>query len=267
MLTLMNPAQGPYYLAGGGGGASTIMEAGANASYNALVATIQHRASRTFTFLANYTWSHCIDLLDNPGAFNTVEVENPNNIHMDYAACGFDRRGIFNSSIVAESHFGLTGWRAYAINDWELAPIIRWTSGAPFTVTSGQDNSETALGNDRPNWSGLNPYLYTKPLSSTTLNPSWFDVSQFTENAQGTYGNLRRNTFVGPKYFNIDAALSRTFPLHEQLGMTLRLEAFNALNHPNFGNPSTSLNSPGSFGRITSSQAARVFQGAVKFNF
>lgn len=267
MLTLMNPSQGPYYLAGGGGGASTIMIAGGNASYNALVATIQHRASRTFTFLANYTWSHCIDLLDNPGAFNTVEVENPNNVHMDYAACGFDRRGIFNSSIVAESHFGLSGWESAVVNNWELAPIIRWTSGAPFTVTSGVDNSETAIGNDRPNWNGLPAYLNTKPLSSSTANPAWFNSSEFTENAQGTYGNLGRNTFVGPKYFNIDTALSRNFPLHEQLAMTLRLEAFNTLNHPNFSNPSVNLNSPGSFGRITGSQAARVFQGAIKFNF
>ena len=266
MLTLMNPSQGPSYLAGGGGGASTIMVAGANAGYNALVATIQHRASRTFTFLANYTWSHCIDLLDNPGAFNTVAVENPNDIHRDYAACGFDRRGIFNSAIVAESHFGVRGWRSALINNWELAPIIRWTSGARFSVTSGQDNSETALGTDRPNWNGLPPYLNTHPLSSSTLNPSWFDVTKFSENAQGTYGNLARNAFVGPKYFNIDTALSRSFPLHEQLAMTLRLEAFNVLNHPNFNNPSVNLNS-GSFGRITGAQAARIFQGAIKVNF
>jgi hypothetical protein len=79
-------------------------------------------------------------------------------------------------------------------------------------------------------------------------------------------GNLARNAFVGPKFFNIDTALSRSFPLHEQLAMTLRLEAFNMLNHPNFNNPSVNLNS-GSFGRITGAQAARVFQGAIKVNF
>ena len=49
--------------------------------------------------------------------------------------------------------------------------------------------------------------------------------------------------------------------------MNLRLEAFNVLNHPNFNNPGASLNSPSSFGRITGSSAARVFQGAVKFTF
>lgn len=267
-LTLMNPSQGPYYLAGGGGGASTLMVAGSNASYNALVATIQHRASQSFTFLANYTWSHCFDLLDNPGAFNTVAVQNPNNIHGDYAACGFDRRGIFNSSIVASSHFSsLGGWKAWLVNDWQLAPIIRWTSGAPFTVTTGLDNSLTALGTDRPNYTGGNIYLHTKPVSNTNLNPNSLDVTQFTPNPLGTYGNSPRNGFVGPKFFNIDAAFSRSFPVHDRLALQLRLEAFNALNHPNFGNPSASVNSPTSFGKISSAQAPRIFQAAAKFTF
>jgi hypothetical protein len=266
-LTLQNPAQGPYYLAGGGGGASTLMVAGGNSSYNALVASIQHRASRDFTFLANYTWSHCFDLLDNPGAFNTVAVENPNNVHKDYAACGFDRRAIFNTAIVATSHFGLSGWRAWTVNDWELAPIFRATSGAPYSVTSGVDNSLTAIGNDRPNWNGLNPYIHARPLSLTTANPVTLNIADFTQNAQGAYGNLARNAFVGPKTVNLDAALSRGFPLHERLIMNLRLESFNVLNHPNFSNPAASLNSPGSFGKITGSTAARVFQAAAKFTF
>ncbi|HWB33363.1 MAG TPA: carboxypeptidase regulatory-like domain-containing protein [Acidobacteriaceae bacterium] len=267
MLTLLNPSQGPYYLAGGGGGASTLMVAGSNASYNALVATIQHRASQYFTFLANYTWSHCFDLLDNPGAFNTVAVQNPNNIHADYGPCGFDRRGIFNSSIVASTHFGVSGWRALAVNNWQIAPIIRATTGAPFNVTTGLDNSLTALGTDRPNYNGGNIYLHTHPVSNTNLNPNSLDVTKFTANPLGTYGNSPRNGFVGPKYFNIDAALSRSFPLYEQLALQLRLEAFNVLNHPNFGNPSASVNSPTSFGRVGSAQAPRIFQGAVKFTF
>ena len=157
LLTLTNPAQGPYYLGGGGGGASTEMVAGGTASYDGMIANIQHRASNNFTFLANYTWSHCFDLIDNPGAFNTVAVQNPYNLKADRAACGFDRRAIFNAAIVATSNFPLSGWKALTLNNWELAPIIRATSGAPFTVTSGQDNSLTALGNDRPNYPRQTP--------------------------------------------------------------------------------------------------------------
>jgi hypothetical protein len=85
--------------------------------------------------------------------------------------------------------------------------------------------------------------------------------------ANGTYGNSPRNGFVGPKFFNIDSSLSRSFPLYEQLALTLRLEAFNALNHPNFGNPAANVFSPTTFGRITSAQAPRIFQVAGKITF
>ena len=269
LLTLQNPTQGPFYLGGGGGGASTLMVAGGNARYDGMVANIQHRASKSFTFLANYTWSHCYDLLDNPGAFNTVAVQNPFNVKGDYAACGFDRRGIFNSAIVAASHFGLSGWKAFVVNNWEIAPIIRATTGAPFTVTSGQDFSLQALGTDRPNFIGGNIYLHTHPNTCTTqcINPNSLDVTKFTENPNGTYGNSPRNGFVGPKFFNIDSSLSRSFPLHEALALTLRLEAFNVLNHPNFGNPAANVFSPTTFGRITSAQAPRIFQAAAKITF
>lgn len=268
MLTLLNPSQGKYYLGGGGGGASTLMVAGANARYDGMVASIQHRASNNFTFLANYTWSHCIDLLDNPGAFNTVAVENPNDIKRDYAACGFDRRSILNIAIVASSHFALSGWKAFLINNWELAPIVRATSGGPFNITSGIDNSFTALGQDRPNYLGGNVYLHTHPLNDPKFNPDTIDKTKFTVNAPGTYGNLGRNAFVGPKFFNVDSSLSRSFPVHEALKMTLRLEAFNVFNHPNFNNPSANVNGAASgFGRITGAQPARVFQGALKFTF
>jgi hypothetical protein len=268
LLQMINPTQGAYYLGGGGGGASTLMVAGANARYDGLVSTIQHRASSTFTFLANHTWSHCFDLLDNPGAFNTVAVENPNNLKLDYAACGFDRRHIVNVAIVATSHFSVKGLTAFAVNNWELAPIIRATSGAPFSVTSGLDNSLTALGNDRPNWTGVSPYIRgVRPSPTTTLNQATLDITQFSENPLGTYGNLGRNAFVGPKTFTFDSALSRAFPLHERLALTLRLEAFNAFNHPVFGNPGANLNSPGGFGRITSASSPRIFQGAVKLTF
>jgi hypothetical protein len=66
----------------------------------------------------------------------------------------------------------------------------------------------------------------------------------------------------------MDAQLSRIFPIHERLNMALRLEAFNVLNHPNFGTPTATISS-GTFGQIggTNLTSARVFQGAIKFTF
>jgi hypothetical protein len=276
-LTLENPAQGPGYAGGGSG--SILIASGANAFYNGMVASIQHRFSANFSFLANYTWSHCIDIEDNPGDIAGTTVQNPANIKGDQSDCGFDFRNIFNSTMVVSSNFSLTGWKAQVINNWQLAPLIHIQDGAPFTVTSGVDNSLTDTGNDRPNV--VNPYgIYTHKKitqSSTGGNRSWVNASAFAQNPTGTFGDSGRFAYRGPGYFQLDSAVSRTFPLHERLALVLRLEAFNALNHPAFAAPGSSGNLGSSsslvsstFGQITSTlntYGARVFQGAVKLTF
>jgi hypothetical protein len=227
--------------------------------------------SNSFSFMANHTWSHCISLLDNPGAFNSTAVENPDSLHMDYANCGFDHRHMFNASVVAESHFNLTGWKGYTVNHWEIAPLVRVASGSPINITTGLDNSLTAVNNDRPNIISKSVFTHAHPLQDSTQNPTTLNIAAFSANAIGSYGNLGRNAFMGPKFVNVDASLGRKFPIYDRLTMQLRLEAFNLLNHPNFSNPSTlSINSTSSFGKITSTASGsnpRLFQGALKLIF
>jgi hypothetical protein len=64
----------------------------------------------------------------------------------------------------------------------------------------------------------------------------------------------------------MDAQISRIFPVYERIAMTLRLEAFNALNHPNFGGGGGSITSA-TFGQVSFPTNARVFQGSVKVTF
>jgi hypothetical protein len=277
-LTLANPAQGPKYSGGGGGSGSFFSNSGENATYNGMITTIQHRLSSSFVFLANYTWSHCIDIADNRGDVSSVTMQNPSNLKAERASCGFDYRAIFNTAVVASSHFTLTGWKAQVVNNWEIAPLVRTTDGAPFTVVSGVDNSLTAVNNDRPNV--VNPngvYTGRKILSGKTTNAQYINLSAFATNPTGTFGNSGRNAYRGSKFLQVDTALSRTFPLHERLALNLRMEAFNVLNHPNFAAPgssgfagsSTSLVSS-TFGQVTSTvngYGARIFQGAIKLTF
>jgi hypothetical protein len=284
-LTIANPVQGNQ-IEGSGGGSVLIGDEG-SASYNGLVATLQHRLSSTFSLLANWTWSKCMDIADGQGDLASTVVEDPNNPRLDWGPCGFDYRDIENLVIVARSDFHrFNRVGQLLVNNWEIAPLMHITSGAAMNVTSGQDNSLTDVGNDRPNLvPGESPYAKVKfnrasgEVNRKYLNPDAF--AQITAPCGtnvngcpelGSYGNVSRNAFRTPPFFQLDSQVSRIFPLHERLNLDLRLEAFNVLNHPNFSGPSTSslLVTSSTFGQVSSTatgNAARVFQGSVKLIF
>jgi hypothetical protein len=272
-LALANPVQGAYYNVG-----MTIVDDGANSSYNGLLTVIQHRMSDNFSFLANYTWSHCISNGDANGDVTGPSYENPLNPRMDRAYCGFDVRHIFNTTFIASSHFNsLHGVKGALVNNWQIAPLIRILSGAVLNVTTGTDNSLNGIGLDRPNL--VNPqavYSNTKITQAATGNRQYLSAKSagaFAANATGTFGNLGRNAFRHPAYYDVDAAVTRIFPIHERLALNIRLEAFNVFNHPNFtpgGTVSTAITTAfnsSTFGYATAAQPARIFQLAGKLTF
>jgi hypothetical protein len=292
LLTQENPTQGNQYQ-GGGGGSVTVGDEG-TANYNGLVSSIQHRLSSTFSLLANWTWSKCLNIYDAQGDYAGTATENPNDVGLDYGPCGSDYTHIENVSLVATSDFhGMNRLARGVVNNWELAPLFHIQTGSPVNVTSGQDNSRTDIGNDRPNRvTGQNAYAEVNFRKATGeanreyLNPAAFaqvtapcpvdSKNNLLPGCQylGTYGNISRDAFRGPKFFQFDAQISREFPIHESFSTTLRLEAFNVLNHPNFANPDAKL-TDSTFGQVSATAAngtnntfgARVFQGSIKVNF
>ena len=163
------------------------------------------------------------------------------------------------------------------VNNWQIAPLVRILSGAVLNVTTGTDNSLTGIGLDRPNL--VNPqavYSNTKITQAATGNRQYLSAKSagaFAANATGTFGNLGRNAFRHPAYYDVDAAITRTFPIHERFALNIRLEAFNVFNHPNFtpgGTVSTAITTAfnsSTFGYATAAQPARIFQLAGKFTF
>ncbi len=272
-LTEANPAQGNYYSGGGGG---SLIEANTGyGNYNGVTLTVQHRLSSTFNLQTNYTWSKCLNNADPQGDISGANFSNPSNPAIDYGRCGSDVRNNFNVILVLKSAFPIHGFGGYLVNNWEFAPLVRLVSGTPFTVTEGQDESFTGNGGDRPNLvPGMNPYKYTKiksdPGGAVYGDRSYLNQAAFIlNNVPGTQGNVSRNSFSNPIYFQNDAQISRIFSIFERYNLALRLEAYNLFNHPSFssgnnGGPSFT----GNFGEITgTSVGGRVFQGAVKVFF
>jgi hypothetical protein len=153
----------------------------------------------------------------------------------------------------------------YLLDAWQVGGIISLASGYPFNVATGQDVSRSGLGYDRPNQVG-NPNLSTsRPKGDMLLK--YFDPAGFGVNAIGSFGNVGRNSMIGPGSQNVDFSVSKNIPITERLGkVQLRFEFFNFFNHANFGNPSAVITSP-TVGRITTAGPGRIVQIGGKYNF
>ena len=142
------------------------------------------------------------------------------------------------------------------LSDWQIAPIVTLRSGVSFSPVTGVDNSATGVGLDRPNVVG-------EPYTNTLL---WLSPAGFAANPAGTFGNAGAFSLVGPRFFNVDLGISRSFAMHEKQRLEVRFEAFNSLNHVNFATPVASFQNA-RFGQITSAGDPRILQFAMKYRF
>ncbi len=240
-------------------GSAITVDTDGNASYNAMLLTLQHRMRHNFSILTNYTWSHCLNQGE-AGQDIVNYYQDPQNRRAEWGNCAADRRQIANASLVFRSPQFRSTWMKRLAGDWQASGIYTFTSGSWLTITDGTDISLTGVGSDRPNvaadWQVDNPTI-----------KQWFNTSAFTRQAAGTFGNAGRSTILGPSNWNLDAALWRTFRITENTKMDLRVEAFNVLNHTRFNNPGTSLNNGNTLGQITSALDPRIMQLALKVNF
>jgi hypothetical protein len=254
-FALLNPTAGALL------GAIDQLDDGVNAEYNAVILKAQHRFSQNFTLLASYTYSHCLQdsqlVVNDLG--NGPLYQNPLNRNADRGVCDFDLRHNFVASLVIASPKFANRLANTLLGDWQLSPIITAHNGFPFTPTSGVDNSRTGESADRPDMIG-NPYVQN--LSTRV----WLDPKAFAQNAVGAFGNAGWSSLRGPKQFDIDIGLSRTFRIRETHRLQLRFEFFNFTNHVNFNNPGSNI-SNSNFGTILSAQDPRILQFALKYMF
>jgi hypothetical protein len=274
-LFLTNPVTGAYYAS------IDTMDDGAVAHYEGLLLSATHRFSQNFTALANFTDSVCLSDYDFGAALAGSTNSQPNNRHADWGPCISDTRYNFNLSMLAQSVVRSGNpFVAHVLNNWQISPLIRATSGQPLNITTGTDNSLTGLGNDRPDQVLQNVYA-TSSACKTAPCVQFVNPAAFVANPLGTYGNVGRNALRGPGFFGFDLAITRTFKLNERIALQARGEAFNILNHTNFvgsivpsgqpagasyGTLSTGLSSA-TFGQITGAFDPRILQFALKVTF
>jgi len=94
----------------------------------------------------------------------------------------------------------------------------------------------------------------------------YINPNVFAQNQTGTFDNAGHFSLRAPGYFDVDVAVTREFRLAERFTLQARGEAFNALNHPNFGAPNATLSSS-TFGQIRNARDPRILQALMKLIF
>ncbi|MCW5980497.1 MAG: TonB-dependent receptor [Bryobacteraceae bacterium] len=230
-----------------GRGASTIhADTGANNNYNALQASARKRFAFGLSGSASYTYSRTLDEVSGQD-FLLYNFDRRRN----YGPADFDRTHVFAASHVWDLSIQNAGWLTRLLTDWELTGTLQWVSGLPFTPVAGSleccpgNNLVTADVTGDVNFSGSTPGDIGAGL--------YFDTNPFSMPAPGTFGNVGRNAFRGPGFFNYNLGLFRSFSFSEQRRLEFRGELYNVTNSAQFANPVANLNSP-NFGRIVATR-------------
>jgi outer membrane receptor protein involved in Fe transport len=284
-------------------------------NYNSMQAQFQRRLASGLTANINYTWAHSIGDANTPGetgfysmtgscvrkgceVYNEKDPGTPliaDGIKYDWGDGYGDVRQSFSVMATYELPFGktLTGVSKALVHGWGVNGTGIYALGVPFEIQNA--NLVSGImginGGDRPNQVGDpwkagpvagNPNCEA-PSKIGTLE-AWFNPCAFAPQPAGLLGNMGANSLHGPPSRHIDASLTKSIPIHEDMKAQFRAEVFNLTNTPSYAYPGA-MSSPGNtmsndslhpeaapapLGSITQRAAGytpRVFQFALKFLF
>jgi hypothetical protein len=232
-------------------------ESTGNSSYNALWLSADKRLARGLQISTSYTWMKSLDY--NSLSSQGVVVQNSYNLRGDRGLSDYDARQRFVVNALYELPFH--GGRL--TEGWQFAAIVQAQSGNPVNIVTTNSTLTGVANTIRPNTTGL--------IASIRSVDRWFDTSGLTPAAG--FGNLGRNSVIGPGFHNTDLSLMKNTRLGDRIRAQFRAEIFDILNHANFGQPGNVVGSPG-FGHITNTRfptgesgSSRQAQIAMKLTF
>ncbi|HET6843753.1 MAG TPA: carboxypeptidase regulatory-like domain-containing protein [Candidatus Angelobacter sp.] len=253
---------GPNY------GPVTTQKTIGNSNYNALESSYRFMLGQRLTILAGYTYSRSID-----DASNLGEQINPFNERLTRALSSWDMPHNFVISYIYALPFDQLFSKNRFTEGWSLSGTSRFATGFPVTLFDDSDRSLLGtLGNGANNQLLDTPQLLPGRLNINTnpgTNGTAFNTGVLIPEPLGQLGNAPRRFFHGPGIENFDLKISKSIPLDEVRSLEIRVEAFNAFNHPQFYGPASvdgEVNDP-NFGHVVSAAAPRLIQLAAKFHF
>ena len=254
-----------------------------DSSYNALQVDVNRRFSGGLVLRGVYTYSKTLDDGDSLNATTSgggpALASNPFSLRSDWGLASYDVRniGVFNASYSLPFGHGqrflsdLSGVANAAASGWTINSIVTLQDGFPFSpqLSYNPSNNGDTRNPVRP---FANP-AFTGPVIIGSPN-KWFNSSAFLAPANtaangGFYGNVGRDTLIGPGLATWDFSVLKDTKIRERMSVQFRAELFNILNHANFNQPSEVVFTPSGVsptaGVITStSTTARQVQLGLK---
>ena len=278
-------------------------------NYNGITLSVQENMWHGFMGRFNYTYSHALDDVSNGGILpyqitlsqtSILTQINPSCLRcQNYSNSDYDLRHNLTANYLYQMPFHSENRLVdAALGGWIMSGTVYFHTGFPYSLLDAGDFfNEFATNN------GSGGALLAQPIvpvanSCTSPGVPCYTLGQFagqqnpalsgpcnpcSNPAPTGFGDIRRNTFRGPDYFNTDFSLRKDFRVTERMGLQLGANAYNVLNHPNFQNPINSTGfGPGVFGTILqttsppttpygafagSLASARILQVMAKFTF
>lgn len=236
----------------------TALKNGGASAYAAMLATLSHRWNNGVSVRAAYTWAHAFDDADGPARANAATIQNYYNLRAQWGTAMTNIPQRFSLSAVYALPVG-AGGRFFAstpivsqvIGHWKVSTVAQFQKGFPYFISQANQlgifsggQYVTKVGN--PNLS----------RGSRTVQ-RWFDTSAFAITPPNVLGNAPRAALYGPGQNVWDLSLMRDIPLREHVTFTVRVDAHNAFNHPQFSGLGTTITNS-NFGQVTGAQDPRM---------
>jgi len=256
--------------------AVTTLTNNGHSNYNGIVASLRHQGGYGITAAINYTYSHSLDNTSNGGVegysfeatYPQTQIDPSSADRLTYGTSDYDNKHNLSANYVWQLPYrfhSLIG--KSALEGWAISGTLYAKSGVPYSVVRG--SLAASITNSTNAGSVLGAYLGGGRAKCGNPNDTCLLASEFASaknQYQYGFGNLERNSFRGPDYFDTDMQLSKTTAISERVKLKVGANFFNILNHPNFAPPPNNL-ALGTFGVINSdippvSSPYGNFQGA-----
>jgi hypothetical protein len=250
----------------------------AQSNYESGFLRLEKRFSRGVSLLSSYTYSKAITnapQFRNAGGVSGAENSPPQNsydLSAERGLAAFDVRNRWTTTAVYDLPFGANGlwfrngWASMVAGGFELSGIFTAQGGFPFTINLKGDTANVGAGTGgiyvRPNVVGNSQYLPSSQQSTS----EWFNTADFANPGAGNFGDLGRNTLIGPKMFDLDVVLQKNITVMERVKLQIRAEFFNILNHSNYSIVDRIFADP-AFGAVQSQLDPRQLQFGIKLIF